>query len=105
MLAAGLPVNALGQHAATPLDWAAFHGNIEMAREILRYKPPLELHDADFHLTPLGWGIYGSEHGWYCRTGDYASTVEALLQAGARIPENAGGTEPVREVLRRYEEK
>src|SRR5262249_23258631 len=37
MLAAGLPVDALGQHRATPLHWAAFHGNAEMAREILRY--------------------------------------------------------------------
>src|SRR3989475_534378 len=35
MLAAGLPVDALGQHGATPLHWAAFHGNVEMAREIL----------------------------------------------------------------------
>ena len=105
LLAAGLPVDARGQHGATPLHWAAFHGNAGMARELLRCNPPLELVDADFNLSPLGWAIYGSEHGWYCRTGDYASTVEALLQAGARIPENAGGTEPVREVLRRYEEK
>src|SRR5262249_16306692 len=33
MLAAGLPVDELGQHRATPLHWAAFHGNAEMARE------------------------------------------------------------------------
>ena len=43
----------------------------------MRCNPPLELVDADFNLSPLGWAIYGSEHGWYCRTGDYASTVEA----------------------------
>lgn len=42
MLAAGLPVDELGQHQATPLHWAAFHGNAEMVREILRYHPPLE---------------------------------------------------------------
>src|SRR5439155_858426 len=101
LLAAGLPVDARGQHGATPLHWAAFHGNAGMARELLRCNPPLELVDADFNLSPLGWAIYGSEHGWYCRTGDYASTVEALLQAGAGIPENAGGTEPGRGVLRR----
>jgi hypothetical protein len=103
MLAAGLPVDALGQHRATPLHWAAFHGNAEMAREILRYHPPLEATDADFQGTPLGWAIHGSENGWYCRTGNYAATVEALLnggaQAGARKP---GGTEAVREVLRRH---
>jgi hypothetical protein len=105
MLAAGLPVDALGQHRATPLHWAAFHGNVEMAREILRYDPPLELTDADFSSTPLGWAIHGSEHGWYCRTGNYAATVEALLGAGARIPEKVAGTAAVREALGRYEAK
>jgi ankyrin repeat protein len=103
MLAAGLPVDALGQHRATPLHWAAFHGNAEMAREILRYNPPLELTDADFQGTPLGWAIHGSEHGWYCRTGNYAATVETLLQAGAKLSEKmTGGTEAVKEVLRRH---
>ncbi|HTL56669.1 MAG TPA: ankyrin repeat domain-containing protein [Candidatus Limnocylindrales bacterium] len=99
MLASGLPVDALGQHGATPLHWAAFHGNAEMAREILRYNPPLEQMDADFASTPLGWAIHGSEHGWYCKTGDYAGTAEALLKAGARPPEKVGGTEAVRAVL------
>ena len=73
-----------------------------MAGEILRYDPPLELSDADHSLTPLGWAIYGSEHGWYCRTGDYAGTVELLIKAGAKLPEKKiGGTEAVKEVLRR----
>ena len=102
MLATGLPVDGLGQHGATPLHWAAFHGNAAMARDILRHQPPLEAIDADFHLAPLGWAIYGSENGWYCRTGDYAGTVEALLNAGAQPPKKIGGTEPVKAVLRRY---
>ena len=102
MLAAGLPVDARGQHGATPLHWAGFHGNAGMTQEILRYNPPLELTEPDFKLTPLGWAIYGSEHGWHCRTGNYAATVEMLLQAGAKIPQNVGGTEPVKAVLRRY---
>ncbi len=105
MLAAGLPADARGQHGATPLHWAAFHGNAEMAREILRYRPPLELTDADFSLTPLGWAIYGSEHGWYCRTGNYAATCEALIQAGAKLPERLEGSEPVKELLRRFAAK
>jgi hypothetical protein len=102
MLAAGLPVDELGQHRATPLHWAGFHGNSEMAREILRYSPPLEQTDADFKSTPLGWAIYGSQNGWHCDSGDYAGTVEALLKAGAKMPETLGGTEAVNEVLRRY---
>jgi ankyrin repeat protein len=106
MLAAGLPVDASGQHSATPLHWAAFHGNAEMIREILRYDPPLELTDADFRSTPLGWAIHGSENGWYCRTGNYAVTVETLLKAGAKLPgKKIGGTEAVKEILRLYEAK
>jgi ankyrin repeat protein len=102
MLAAGLPVDAVGQHKATPLHWSAFHGNADMAREILRYNPPLEKTDADFNSTPLGWAIHGSENGWHRETGDYAATVEALLKAGAKIPEKDGGTEAVKAVLNRF---
>jgi len=103
MLAAGLPATTLGQHGATPLHWAGFHGNVEMAREILRYHPPLEMNDADFNLSPLGWAIYGSENGWHCRTGNYPATVEAMLEAGAKLPKKEiGSTEAVKEVLRRY---
>ncbi len=102
MLAAGLPVDARGQHGATPLHWAAFHGNDEMAREILRYHPPLENTDADFQGTPLGWAVHGSVHGWYCRSGNYVATVEALLRAGARREAcKPGGTEAVQELLSR----
>jgi hypothetical protein len=104
MLSIGFPVDALGQHRATPLHWAAFHGHAEMTREILRHQPPLELKDADFQASPLGWAIHGSVHGWYCRTGDYPATVALLLEAGARPPDRlTGGTEAVRAVLRRAE--
>jgi ankyrin repeat protein len=102
MLAAGLPVDAVSQHQGTPLHWAAFHGNVEMTREILEHRPPLEQTDANFHATPLGWAIHGSENGWHRQTGDYAGTVELLLKAGANLPKKIGGTDVVKEVLRRY---
>jgi len=102
MLAAGLPADALSQHGGTPLHWAAFHGNAEMVREVLLHHPPLELKDAAFDATPLGWAIHGSEHGWHCKTGDYAATVKALLEAGAKPPENPAGSTAVREVLRQH---
>lgn len=105
MLAAGLPVDAVGQHRATPLHWAAFHGNAPMAREILRYNPPLEQVDGDFNGTPLGWAIHGSENGWHCDTGDYPATVEALLSAGAKLSEQDRGTDAVKAVLRRFRDK
>ena len=72
-----------------------------MARELLRRSAPLEAIDYDFKLTPIGWAVYGSENGWYCRTGNFPETVDALLQAGATPPKKLSGTEAVKEVLRR----
>lgn len=101
MLVVGLPVEASSQHGATPLHWAAFHGNAEMVELILRKNPPLEVKDTDFKSTPLGWATYGSEHGWQRETGNYAATVEALLRAGAKPPPEAAGSAEVKQVLRR----
>ena len=69
MLAAGWPADVRGQHGATPLHWAALEGNTEMVALLLRYHPLLESVDHDFHATPLGWAIHGSEHE-HCRTGN-----------------------------------
>ena len=102
MIESGLPVDARGQHQATPLHWAAFHGNVEMAEILLRYTPQLESRDADFNGTPLGWAIHGSENGWHRDAGDYAATVKALIAAGAKVPASGGGSDAVREVLRRH---
>ncbi len=98
MLECGWPVEGDGRH--TPLHWACWHGNAEMARQILRFHPPLEFQDGEYHATPLGWAVHGSVHGWNSKTGDYGATVKALLAAGARPPEKIEGTEAVREVLR-----
>jgi len=54
MIGAGLPVDTFSQHHATPLHWAAWHGNAELVRLILRQHPPLENADNDYQGTPLG---------------------------------------------------
>jgi ankyrin repeat protein len=103
MLTAGWPVDARGLHGGTALHWASWHGNVEMVREVLRYDSPLELADNDFHATPLQWAIHGSLHGWHRKTGDYAATVAALLDAGAKPPpltQNVQASEAVLDVLR-----
>jgi ankyrin repeat protein len=103
MLAAGWPADARGRHNGTALHWAAFHGNTKMIEEILGHHPPLDDADNEFRATPLGWATHGSEHGWYCKTGDYAGVVELLCAAGAKLPKDFAGTEAVKEVLRRYQ--
>ncbi|HEV8543979.1 MAG TPA: ankyrin repeat domain-containing protein [Verrucomicrobiae bacterium] len=101
LLKAGFPVEARGQHGATPIYWAAWHGNVEMVQEILRYKPRLETDGLDFPGTVLGWAIHGSENGWHRERGDYPKTVEELIRAGAKLPEKIGGTPEVQKVLNR----
>jgi ankyrin repeat protein len=101
MLAAGLSVDTFSQHHATPLHWAAWHGNAELVRLILEQHPQLENADNDYKSTPLGWAIHGSENGWHRQTGDYGATVSALLDAGARFTGKVEGTEAVRDELRR----
>jgi ankyrin repeat protein len=106
MLAAGWPVDTPGEYRMTPLQWAAWHGNAQMVREILRYGPELERKDNEHGITALGGALHGSENGWHRETGDYAATLEALLNAGARAPkvtEDLEASEPAREVLLRYE--
>jgi ankyrin repeat protein len=100
MLLAGLPVDAVSQHHATALHWAAWHGNAEMVRLIVPHNRDLEDAANDYHSKPMGWAIHGSENGWYRETGDYAATVEALLAAGAGMPESVQGSEEVRATLR-----
>lgn len=103
LLAAGWPVVVRGDHGGTPLHWAAWHGNTAMVREILRYDPPLDLRGDDHDLPALGWALHGSEHGWHRQTGDYPGVVEALLAAGAKLPENEFEvSEAVRRVIEKY---
>src|SRR5687767_441082 len=78
MLSLGWPTDEPGQEGGTALHWAAFHGNIEMVREILRHGPDLTLRDTTHHGTALDWARYGAEHGWCKDEGDYPATIAAL---------------------------
>jgi len=97
-LHAGWPVDARGKHGATPLHFAAWHGNVVMAKHVLEYRPPLEALDHDFSMTALGWALHGSLHGSNRDRGDYGGTVEALLDAGATLPPNSDGREMSQEI-------
>jgi hypothetical protein len=105
MLAAGWPVDARGQHRATPLHWAAWNGNVEMIRELLRHRAPVDVKGDEYDGTALSWAIYGSVHGWRCQTGDYAGAVETLIGAGAQVPKptpEVQASDSVRAVLTRH---
>jgi Ankyrin repeat len=87
-----------------PIRWAAFHGNADLVRLLLPHDPPLGVPDPSYGGTPLGQSLYGSLHGWHCHTGDFATTVRLLLEAGerpdpTRVPI---GRDDVDAVLREY---
>jgi hypothetical protein len=81
MLAAGWPPNAPGQFGGTALHWAAWHGNAEMVREILRYEPDVQSRSNDWSATPLEWARHGTDNSWHRATGDYAAVTESLIRA------------------------
>jgi ankyrin repeat protein len=108
MLKTGWPVDVRGQHNATPLHWAGFHGNADMARVLLAHHAPVNVKGDEFDGTPLQWAMHGSVHGWRCATGDYPATVDVMLSAGAEAPpitDRTQGTPAVIAVLRRHAEK
>jgi hypothetical protein len=85
MLRRGFPVTALSQHGATPLHWAAFHGNADMMEEVLRYDPPIAAQDRQFHGTAMDWLIHGALNPWGLSTGQHGECAHLLLSAGARV--------------------
>jgi ankyrin repeat protein len=99
MLEVGLPVTSGGQHGGTALHWAAWHGNVEMARLLLAKRAPLEDANNDFRATPLGWAMHGSQNGWHRDTGNYPEVVRALLSAGAKLPDRTDGSDEVKGVI------
>ncbi|MGQ0642420.1 MAG: ankyrin repeat domain-containing protein [Gemmatimonadaceae bacterium] len=87
LLSAGRPTDARAHEGATALHWAAFLGNSEIARGLLRYGASVADVEPSYQGTPLHWALYGSVHGWRCQQGDFVVVVDALLKAGARLPE------------------
>jgi ankyrin repeat protein len=83
MLDLGFDQRVAGPDHGDALHWAAFHGNTEMVRMLLRRDPPIGVRDSRYHATPLGWCVYGAVEGWAKdRGGDYPTTVRLLLDSG-----------------------
>jgi ankyrin repeat protein len=98
MLEIGMDVAAPGDHHATPLHWAGWHGHKETVDVLLKYNPPLEAVDGAYGGTPLGWTGHGSVNCGNSK-GDYVGTVKSLLAAGAVIPPGFSGSKEVMEAV------
>jgi ankyrin repeat protein len=104
MLRLGFPVTALSQHGAMPLHWAAFHGNADMVKDVLRYNPPIDAQDRQFHGTVMGWLIHGGLNPWGFSTGRHSDCAHLLLEAGAQVDEASlpTGHDAIDRVLRKH---
>ena len=89
MLEAGWPTDGRGDAGGSPLHWAAWMGNAEIVRDLVRHGAALEDRGDRYHMTPLGWAFHGSLNSWRKEKGDYAAAVRALLDAGAVAPDLA----------------
>jgi ankyrin repeat protein len=105
MLDRGFPVTATSQHGAMPLHWAAWHGNPDMLRAVLRHNPPLDAGDRDHDGTAMGWLIHGAIGGWKgIATDRHAECAPLLLEAGLTVDEAAlpTGHDALDRVLREW---
>jgi hypothetical protein len=105
MLRRGFPPTAVSQHGASPLHWAAFHGNPDMMQDILRHDPPIEAQDRQFDGTPMGWLIHGALGPWRgIATGRHDACAHLLLEAGAAVDKAwlPTGHDAIDRVLRRH---
>ena len=105
MLDLGFDQRVAGPDHGDALHWAAFHGNTEMVRVLLRRDPPIGARDSRYNATPLGWCVYGAVEGWSRdRGGDYPTTVRLLLDSGDTFDPSVvpTGRDDVDAVLREY---
>lgn len=99
LLAAGWPADPVTDTGHTPLHFAAWHGNIEMVRELLAHNAPVNVFETDHGGNALAWALHGSVHSWHRDKGDYPAVTRALLAAGAQIPQSEKPLESTEELL------
>ena len=100
MLDAGFPVDETGGGEGTALDRAAIRGYVDIAKLLLSRGASVTLRNV-YGGAPLGACMWGSLN-FRDRCGDYPATAEALIAAGATIPEKVGGSQAVTDVLRKH---
>jgi ankyrin repeat protein len=99
LLQLGFPVDEAGGTDGSPLNRACICGYVVIARLLIEHGASLTQRNV-YGGVPLTACIWGSLS-FRAQGGDYAATAEALLAAGAALPDAPSGSPEVQEVLRR----
>ena len=100
----GFDLQLAEEQGVTPLHSAAWCGRIAAVRALIAAGVDINAEEERFKGTPLGWAQHGSRFNGD-PAGDYPACAEALLAAGALLPEEFYGTPEVVAVFQRYAKK
>jgi hypothetical protein len=103
MVDLGFDTRAIGHDNGDALHWASFLGNTDMVRVLIARDPEaVDIRDASYRATPLGWCLYGSVAGEKKRTGHFVDVARLLIDAGAVVEPRMlpSGRDDVDRVLR-----
>lgn len=98
LLDLGLDQGLRNQYDETPLHWACVAGRSEAAKLLVERGAPLDVREKGHNCVPIEWAYWGSLY-WNEPSGDYARTVEVVLDAGMPLPERLEGSPEVLAVL------
>ncbi|MBP3966670.1 ankyrin repeat domain-containing protein [Paenibacillus lignilyticus] len=101
MLEVGFNVDARrNERSMTALHGAAVQGNDEVVRLLIDQGASVDMLN-EFGGTPLNSCIWGSLH-MQNPEGDYGLAAEILIEAGVKLPDQAMGSEKMKDVLIRH---
>jgi ankyrin repeat protein len=100
LLDKGIDLSGDDGDGQSPLHCAAIGGQLEVVKFLLKQNAPLEVKNI-YGGTVLGQTLWSAAHG-----GDpklYATIIETLIEAGAKVPErHVPVNKPIDDLLRRY---
>jgi ankyrin repeat protein len=85
LLDAGARPELTGAFNETALHWAAHLGLGRLVARLVESGADVNLRDARYNSTPLGWAIHGRFRSTPSSQGDYPDVVARLVGAGAQV--------------------
>ena len=94
LISAGADLTAPGLDDGTPLHQAGWFGQPANARLLIDAGAPLDVFEATYRRSPIGWAVHGSRYsgGADQRQDAYVALVQLLLDAGASLRDPAEST-------------